>query len=270
VKVIGASRKGSSDGPNEDAIGWDETRSLAFVADGMGGEAKGEVASGLVKETLLEGQPGKDLTLALLEAHGRIQAVARERPDAQGMGSTLVALAIANRTAKIVWVGDSRAYLWRRSRLRPLTRDHSYAEMARVRDGLSEAEVRVHPGHNVITQALGRDTPTPSECTVSLRRYDWLLLCSDGLSGTLLDEQLAELLKTHADLERAVPSLIESAAARGSKDDISVVMVEYDGPSKLGIDWQWGPRTGMWLSILGGVLLALMVGALSRWIQKGR
>jgi protein phosphatase len=151
-----------------------------------------------------------------------------------------------------------------------MTRDHSYAEIARISERLSETEVRLHPGHNVITQALGRDTPIPSVRDLPLRNGDWLLLCSDGLWGTLRDEQLADVLKDHSDLEQAAAGLIDCAALQGSKDDISVVLAAYDGPSKFGIDWDAGPRIGVWLSIAGGVLLALLIGGLSWWFETDR
>src|SRR5258708_3135423 len=111
MRVAGRSRKGAGEGPNEDSIGWDETRSLALVADGMGGHSRGEVASALVKETLLDSAANANLKDAALRAHERILQIAGAEGGASGMGSTLVAVSIADRVGKAVWVGDSRAYL---------------------------------------------------------------------------------------------------------------------------------------------------------------
>jgi PPM family protein phosphatase len=270
MRVVGRSRKGTGDGPNEDSIGWDEVRPLAFVADGMGGYASGEVASRLVKETMLNPQESSDLKAAALRAHAKILAAVSDQTGSSGMGSTLVAVTVADRVCRIVWVGDSRAYLWRRNRLRPLTRDHSFAERLRDVEGLSETAVRVRPGHNLVLQALGRDTPVPSENDIPLHKGDWLLLCSDGLSGELRDERIADILKKHGALESAVDALVDDAVASGGQDDVSVVLAEYSGPSKFGIDWRWGPRTGLWLSILGGVLSAVLIAGISWWFEQRR
>jgi protein phosphatase len=236
----------------------------------MGGHSCGEVASGLVKETLLGPGATADLKDAALRAHERILQAAGAQAGASGMGSTLVAVAIADRVGKAVWVGDSRAYLWRRSRLKPLTRDHSFAERLRDLEGLSETEVRVHPGHNLVLQALGRDSPVPSETDTPMRKGDWLLLCSDGLSGELRDGQIADILKRNPTLESAADALVEGAVASGGQDDVSVVLVEYSGPSKLAIDWHWGPRTGIWLSILGGMLSAVLIAGIMWWFERRR
>jgi serine/threonine protein phosphatase PrpC len=268
MRIVGRSRKGTGDGPNEDSIGWDEDRPLAFVADGMGGYANGEVASRLVKETLLDPQESSDLRAAALRAHSKILEIVSERTESSGMGSTLVAFTVADCICRIVWVGDSRAYLWRRKRLRPLTRDHSFAERLREVEGLSETAMRVHPGHNLVLQALGRDTPIPSENAVPLRNGDWLLLCSDGLSGELRDQEIAGILAKHAGLESAADALVNGAVASGGKDDISVVLAEYSGPSKFGIEWLWGPRAGLWLSILAGVLSAALIAGIYWWFER--
>src|SRR5690242_7209795 len=122
----------------------------------MGGYASGEVASRMVKETLLASEPEADLAAAVRTAHSLICKASAENPAALGgMGSTVVAFRLANRVARIVWVGDSRAYLWRHGRLRPLTRDHSMAEHLRQTDHLFETQIEQHPMRRALMHALG-------------------------------------------------------------------------------------------------------------------
>ena len=113
------------------------------------------------------------------------------------MGSTVVAVRIEDRHAEIAWVGDSRAYLWRSDTLRQLSRDHSYLEVLREQENLSETQLRGHPNKNLVTQTLGIGTPEPSSITEPLRRGDWLLLCSDGLNDELEDAEIAQILRAH-------------------------------------------------------------------------
>ncbi len=259
MKVIGQSRKGRGDGPNEDAIGWDEQRSLALLADGMGGYASGEVASRIVKDTLLEGHSAVDLAARVLSAHARISQVAAENRAFAGMGSTVVALGIADRVARIVWVGDSRAYLWRRGRLRRLTRDHSVAEHLRQTERLSEAEIASHPLRRTVLQALGKEVSALSVEELALRRGDWLILCSDGLTGVVDDEGVSRVLRKAPSMTDAADALIATALKNGSEDDISVVIAEHTEAGKLGLDWHPTPRAAIWLSIVAGLLGAAVL-----------
>jgi PPM family protein phosphatase len=229
MRLAGTSQAHIGEGPNEDAFGWNTSKSLAFVADGIGGSAKGEIASGLVKEVFERAEAGTDLKQLALTAHARILEAAADKPESKGMGCTLVAVEVVANEAHVVWVGDSRAYLWRNDKLKPLTKDHSLAEIARDEEGLTETQVRRHPGHNMILQALGRDTPAPSGTTIRLRDKDRLLLCSDGVSGRMLDHEIAQVLRSETMLESLPPLLVAAAVAAGSKDDVSVVLAEYEG-----------------------------------------
>jgi serine/threonine protein phosphatase PrpC len=240
---------------------------MALVADGVGGYAGGEIASGLVKQTLLESADTKDLESAILRAHARILSAAAENPQVAGMGSTVVAVQVTDRRCKVAWVGDSRGYLWRKASLQPLTRDHSVAEVLRDADHLSETQLRVHPLRHQVMQTLGRDLPAPSSGETALRRDDWILLCSDGLSGELRDHEIAEVLHANASLETAADALVSAAIVKGGHDNISVVLVQYDGPSSIEFPWMHGERIVVWLSILGGVVLAITVAAIGWWIK---
>jgi len=265
MRVAGASQAHIGEGPNEDAIGWNEAKTLAFVADGIGGSAKGEVASGLVKEVFEGAAAQADLMRLALTAHARIREAAAANPESTGMGSTLVAVEIVGNEARVVWAGDSRAYLWRDDRLKPLTKDHSFAEIARDEERLTETQVRRHPGHNMILRALGRDTLEPSETRIRLRAKDRLLLCSDGLSGCMRNDEIAQLLRSQATLESLPPMLIAAAVAAGSKDDISIVLVEHE---RAGRDLAWrvhlSSRTWLMLGVLG--LSAMLIAAAAYWL----
>lgn len=268
-RFSGRTHPGRRGGPNEDVIGWDEASSFWFVADGMGGHASGDVASRVVKETLL----GEALTLpladAIKKAHETVAATAKTNSAYDNMGSTVVATRIAERQAEIAWVGDSRAYLWRHGALSALTRDHSYLEVLRVQENLSEEQLRGHPNRNLVTRTLGIGTPEASVARVPLRRRDWLILCSDGLNDELEDREIAEVLRTHPQLEQATEALIEAALAKGGRDNVSAVVVEYDGPDSVevssGMSQTLKPMLPMMFSILGGMVAATLVAVLWWW-----
>lgn len=243
---------------NEDSIGWDTDRRVWLVADGMGGHAKGEVASRLVKETILE-RVSRELPLkqSILDAHRVILEAARQTPDQAAMGSTVVALQVRDRSCDVVWVGDSRAYLWRNGRIRRVSKDHSYLEMLLAKNVMSEAEARQHPQRHLVVQTLGMGEPAPSEEHLELRKRDWLLLCSDGLTDELTDDEIAEHLQKSSDPKQAVDSLLESALGKGGHDNISVVIVESEGARR---------SAARWLPVVLGVLGGLLVFLLLQWL----
>ena len=264
-RFSGKTHPGRRGGPNEDVIGWDEDSNFWFVADGMGGHASGDVASRVVKETLL----GEALTMPLVDAikkaHETVAATAKTNTAYDNMGSTVVATRIAERQAEIAWVGDSRAYLWRGGELSSLTRDHSYLEVLRVQENLSEEQLRGHPNRNLVTRTLGIGTPEPSTAKLPLKRRDWLLLCSDGLNDELEDREIAEVLRTHSHLEKATEALIEAALAKGGRDNVSAVVVEYDGPDAVQVSSGMSQKLKGMLPIIGGMAAATLVAVLWWW-----
>jgi serine/threonine protein phosphatase PrpC len=268
--IVGRSNVGAREGPNQDAMGWDEPRQLALVADGMGGYASGEIASGLVKRAILDSEEPLDLEVAILKAHASILASAADNPEFAGMGSTVVALQIAQRRCRVAWVGDSRGYLWRRGSLQPLTRDHSVAEALRDVESLSETQIRSHPLRNRVTQSLGVDQPVPSTGVMPLRHGDWILLCSDGLHGELRDHEISALLSAHAALDGAADALVEAALGHGGHDNVTVVLVEYTGRSLITWSGMRSERAVVWLAVLGGVLSAIAVTAIAWWLKSWR
>ncbi len=251
-----AGRRG---GENEDAIGWDVADRLWFVADGMGGHAAGHVASRIVKETLLAHAQDAHLDQAVLKAHEAVLAAAATRDEYNGMGSTVVSARINDGTCTVVWVGNSRAYLLRRRKLRSLTRDHSFIELLREEQGLSETELHAHPKRHLVTQSLGKGEPVPSLIETALRRGDRLLLCSDGLNDELTDQEIAAALSANPRPDAAADALIAAALEKGGRDNVSVVVLEYDGPpGRTGSRELSGPVLVL-ISVLGGVIAAAAV-----------
>jgi PPM family protein phosphatase len=270
LAIVARTHPGARSGQNQDAVGFDESLQLAFVADGMGGYASGEVASALVKQTLLESLGKPDLESAVLQSHAKIVAAAEETAQYAGMGSTVVALQVTGDHCRVVWVGDSRAYLWRNGSLTPLTRDHSVAEVLRDVENLSETQIRDHPLRHKVIQSLGKDLPTPSAAQLALKNGDRLLLCSDGLSGELRDHEMAELLDGHQSLAEAADALVNGALTRGGHDNISVVLAEYSSPGGLRWHFQLSERAVVWLSLMGGVALAGAVAGIAWWLTRKR
>ncbi len=249
---------------NEDAVGSDPIRALWLVADGMGGHASGEVASAIVRDTILSAA-GMSLRDAIIAAHRAVVAAANaDEGRYRGMGSTVVALEVHDGRGEVVWVGDSRAYLWRRQNIRRLSRDHSYVELLRESDGITEAEIRAHPHKNLVTQTLGHGDPVPSSIVVGVRKGDWLILCSDGLSDELSDDELADLLRNSGAPDDAVLRLVDAALAKGGRDNVSVVIVAIQESDVSALWRRLGrrARAQIWFPALLGVAAALAVGSL--------
>jgi protein phosphatase len=271
TRFVGRTDAGARGGVNQDAMGWDEPHFMGFVADGMGGHASGEVASGLVRDTLMETVGSLELEAAILLAHEKISKGNQESQDLGRMGSTVVAVQIANHSCKAVWVGDSRAYLWRDNKLIGLTRDHSALEELRDSQGLTETQLRSHSNRNVVTQSLGLNAPIPSVTETPLRTGDWILLCSDGLSAEMRDEEITEVMLGAATLEHCADALIAAALAKGGHDNVTVVLIEYDGAGN-------AVRTGggssdstiLWISVLAGIGLAVLAAGLWWWLGGSR
>ncbi|MEM1432644.1 MAG: protein phosphatase 2C domain-containing protein [Pseudomonadota bacterium] len=242
---------------NEDAVASDVQRGLWMVADGMGGHAAGEVASEIATTTILERYSENGSLLdAIRSAHQAIVSASSTNPERQGMGSTIVALAVSNEHATIAWVGDSRAYLWRKAQLTQLSRDHSVLQELIDAGRVSEKSAREHPKRNMITQVLGHGNPQTAREQLALDPGDWLLLCSDGLTDVLNDEQIARVLKDNRDPERGAQALIDAVRSQKPRDNVSVVLVEpLARPSRLGV--------GFWK---GWMMLALAAAFAGAWL----
>jgi len=208
------------------------------VADGMGGHAVGDLASRLVIDLLgeLRQLPADaGLTRILAAARAKLQSANRQlrdeaaRRQVQRIGSTVVVLLACDRFCAYLWAGDSRIYLCRQGQLRQLTRDHSQVEELRQLGHLTDDEARHHPAHHIITRAVGAtDTLELDEDALEVADGDVFLLCSDGLSNELTDDEIrATLLDgTPLDCRRATDALVDKALARGGRDNITVVVAQ--------------------------------------------
>ncbi len=267
MRFAARTHAGRRGGENEDSMGWDESQSLWFVADGMGGHASGDVASRIVKETLLAAA-GMPLISAFDRAHAALLEAAAQNPVHANMGSTVVAIRIGKGRSEIAWVGDSRAYLWRTGVLKGVTRDHSFLELLREQQPLSDAELREHPQRNLVTQTIGIGTPKPSLIDLPLRNGDWLLLCSDGLNDELEDREIAAVLALHCAPDSAADALIEAALAKGGRDNVSVVLVEYRGPDGVSPLSPTLQAAMKWLPVVVGALAAFVAIAIYAWWRQ--
>jgi protein phosphatase len=256
---------GSRGGENEDSIGWDEERKLWFVADGMGGHVNGRTASETVCKSLLESAPEKTTEEQIVGAHEAIIAAANEDQSLSGMGSTIVVAKLADNLAEISWVGDSRAYLWRRNGLLQISRDHSFHELLRAQNILTEEQIRADPRGNLVTQTLGLGDPMPSITEVALRFGDWILLCSDGLNGELEDARIAEILASSDNVQAAVDDLVDAAITNGGRDNTSVIIIEFKDAKGLGHLWR--VMDARWWPFVVGPVLAIIF-ALILWAVK--
>lgn len=265
LKYSAKTDPGKREGENEDSIGWDESKQIWFVADGMGGHAAGSTASQIARRSLLDADPATPVAEQLVAAHQAIVDAA-DRDDAlSGMGSTAVVVRFEDSSAEVSWVGDSRAYLWRGGELQQLSRDHSFLEVMRAQNLLSEEQIRADPRSNLVTQTLGLGDPQPSVETVALRYGDWILLCSDGLNDEVAHEQMQEILAKHDEVEAAVDELIATALENGGRDNTSVIIVEHTGGLRLSPLWRI--MDSNWLPLIVGAALAVLF-ALVLWFNR--
>jgi protein phosphatase len=213
---------------NEDSL---FTRAPLFVvADGMGGAQAGEVASkaavAAFEGELPAGPPERVLERTIKVANQAIHEQARSDPNLAGMGTTTTAAIVDPEAEEVAigHVGDSRAYRYRGGRLERLTRDHSLVEEMRRKGQLTEAQAEDHPQRSIITRALGPEPDVDVDLqTVPAQPGDVFLICSDGLTTMLDDEQVARLLGRASSMAAAVRALVDEANRAGGRDNITVV-----------------------------------------------
>jgi len=207
---------------------------LFIVADGMGGAQAGEVASSVAVETFSSGlgdssDPQASLTRQVGEANARINELSHQRAEHAGMGTTITAVYVGEQDVSIAHVGDSRAYCLRDGELLRLTDDHSLVDELIKQGRLTPEEAEEHPQRSVITRALGPE-PTVEVDVRSFRARsdDVYLICSDGLTTMLGEQELSELLGSNVRLRDAGEALIDAANAAGGKDNITVVLLRLE------------------------------------------
>jgi protein phosphatase len=203
---------------------------LFVVADGMGGAQAGEVASRLAAEAFAGGLPDdgtseQRLEARVREANQRIHEVSQEDRTLNGMGTTITAAHLDGDELALAHVGDSRAYLLRDGELTRLTRDHTLVEELVRRGELTEQEAAEHPQRSIITRALGPEADVEIDLrTHRVQAGDVLLLCSDGLTGMIGEDEVAAILRSAAGLAPAGRALVAAANDAGGRDNITVVL----------------------------------------------
>lgn len=202
------------------------------VCDGMGGARAGEVASEVACRFLMEIVPEVDsvrLESTVAQANQAIFLKSVEDSSLAGMGTTLTALVTTEDGVLVAHVGDSRVYLWREGGMRQLTDDHSLVGELVRRGQLTPAQAAVHPHRSVITRALGTDgVVKPDIFPISLEPGDRLVICSDGLSGMVPEQDIARLLGTGEDPQSIAQRLVEAALEGGGEDNVTVVVLVVD------------------------------------------
>lgn len=214
---------------NEDSYGMDEQQQLWLVADGLGGHDAGDVASRIAVESILEMvREGASLEAAIESAHQAILDAIAHGAGRQAMGTTAVALKLSQDKYEIAWVGDSRAYLWRNSKLTQLSRDHTVVQALADQGFIPHEQVKSHPYSNVLNRTLG----VTSERQLDIEKIrgklegdETFLLCSDGLTNELDDEIIAEVLSGPGNEQEKVDMLIELALCTGGSDNITAILV---------------------------------------------
>ncbi|MBL9109830.1 MAG: Stp1/IreP family PP2C-type Ser/Thr phosphatase, partial [Myxococcales bacterium] len=214
---------------------------LMAVCDGMGGAAAGEIASQLAVDILYErmtdGPPPADrndlarrLVRAIEDAGLRIYNEAKADRSRRGMGTTSTAAALIDNHLFLGQVGDSRAYLLRQGKLVQVTRDQSLVNQLIEAGQLTEEEAETFEHNNIILQALGTSDTVQVDLTyVQLRKGDTLLLCSDGLSGMIRFDDMRDILRSSTEPLDLCKQLTERANAAGGHDNITVIIVQFDG-----------------------------------------
>ena len=199
------------------------------VADGMGGAQAGEVASRIAADSFepaeRKGESPEAYLRAIAEvANERIHSVAQSDSSRSGMGTTLTSAMVEGDEVSLAHVGDSRAYLWRDGRLRMLTSDHSLVEELRRQGRISDEQAQDHPQRSIITRALGPEAEVEVDTfSFSARPGDVVVLCSDGLTTMIKDDEIAAIIGRSESLDEAVRALVEAANERGGRDNITVV-----------------------------------------------
>lgn len=250
IRASGLSDVGRARTHNEDYFEIDAESRLYLVADGMGGHKYGEVASRVAVEAIRDfvtatrdsestwpfvldtrlQRHSNLLKNAIKVAHDRVLSAIQQDDRLYGMGTTLVGFFLDGDVAAVAHVGDSRAYRLRGGRLELLTQDHTWVNEQVVAGYLSEAQARIHPLKNVVTRALGGER----EVLVDVREVrvepgDLYLLCSDGLTTMLADEEIHDVVLEDQPVDALCQTLVARANARGGHDNVTVVALRVTG-----------------------------------------
>lgn len=236
ITDIGKKRKVNQDYlfTSEEPVG--NLPNLFIVADGMGGHNAGDYASKLTVETMIseitdsfEKNPVLIFRKAISVANEKILQTAAQSQELEGMGTTVVAATCMGKYLQVANVGDSRLYIVNDKTIRQITRDHSLVEeMVRI-GTITREEARNHPDKNIITRAIGASESVEADYfTVELEDGDVVLMCTDGLTNMLEDEEIRMIMSGARDIVEQAQTLVDTANKNGGKDNISVVLIEHE------------------------------------------
>ena len=241
MRAGGCSDAGQVREENQDVFAVRENLGVALLADGMGGTRAGGVAAEIAVDAALEHLTGvlkrqslgaAALSAAVKQANDRVIGMSNAISSYRGMGTTLVATALIDESrGYVAHVGDSRAYRFRAGELQQITKDHSLVQDWVDAGVISAAEARHAPNRNVITRAIGADRSVQADVAeIDLAADDLLLMCSDGLTGMLTDDEIAFALRTamgsrDEDLAQTATALVDAANRAGGTDNVTVVLI---------------------------------------------
>jgi len=229
-----------------------------IVADGMGGHRAGEVASAAAVDEFVRFEEDNREIPPLERIRGGIRAanlalmrMAQEDSELEGMGTTFTVVLIEGDLC-LGHVGDSRAYIWRKGALRPLTRDHSLVQRMVSEGYISPGEARIHPQRNVILRALGVSGELEVDLDiVDAAPGDRLLLCSDGLSGFVEDAELEAIVTLASGPEERCRKLVDAALEQGGTDNITVIVIDLETEVGSGGDAGPAAKRTWWRKLSG-------------------
>lgn len=229
MKVAGRTDRGKVRELNEDTFGYHDN--LFVVADGMGGHQAGEVASAIAVETVLKADLSGALKTALqktlTEANRAILEQAGRDKELNGMGTTVAVLYLGTERAYVTHIGDSRVYYLSDNNLKQLTHDHSLVNELVKSGEITVEEAKTHPKRNLLTRALGSNETLETEIIeVEVKKGDKFLLCSDGLTNSIPETLIKELISRDDHPEIIVDHMINAANELGGSDNITAILVE--------------------------------------------
>jgi PPM family protein phosphatase len=247
VQYAGLTDPGRVRQSNEDNWTAIPEQGLFIVADGMGGQFAGALASKAVVETLPglikqhfekmdnlpKGRAKRWMAKAIAKLSSQIRYQTQNEPGLEGMGSTVVCALVRGDQVLIAHMGDSRAYRLRAGRLKQLTKDHSLVELLISSGDIKPEQAATHPARNRLTRNVGMDgEPLPQTRLLKLKFRDVLLLCTDGLTGMLTDQQIQSILNKSAPLESICQQLVDAANQAGGTDNVTALLLSVGGGEK--------------------------------------